>query len=164
MLDKYFKHPVVWDYMIAAGIVSIVFKLVILGYLNVPTEDHLYSTVSDMSTVGLTMAGFILTLLTVLISFKSTNKVNADDIGEDDKVFDIFFASKLYFSTVEILKNAIKSLTIVSLSGYTLKLFLKSTNNNILYFFCIAGATIILLTVWRCILILTRIIKIQEYG
>lgn len=162
MLDRYFKNPLIWDYLLSTLLAVIAGYFVHRNCLKIPSEDHLYSTVSDMSTTALTMAGFILTLLTVLISFKSANKINRTQVREDDKVFDVFFISKLYFQTVSILKNAIKSLTIIAITGYILKLILDKTNYFLLYFFCIFGVAVILLTLWRSILILASIVKMQE--
>lgn len=162
MLDRYFKHPVFWDYVISFFITVTVSYFLKMGYFKIPSTEHLYSTASDMSTISLTMAGFILTLLTVLISFKSTNKIDKQNIQENDKIFDIFFVSKLYFQTVVILKNAIKSLTLIALIGYLLKLTLNSDTLLIMYFYCIFSISILLFTLWRSILILGRIVKMQE--
>lgn len=162
MLDRYFRNPLIWDYVVSTLFVVVALYLVHIRFLEIPSEEHLYSTVSDMSTIALTMAGFILTLLTVLISFKSTNKIAKDQVKEDDKVFDLFFVSKLYFQTVEILKNGIKSLTIIAITGYALKLALNKMNYPVLYFFCVFAIVVILLTLWRSVLILANIVKMQE--
>jgi len=69
MIDKYFKRPVFWDYFFAIILSTLVTILWKNDALGVPKEEYLYSTVSDLSTISLTMAGFFLTLLTVLISF-----------------------------------------------------------------------------------------------
>jgi len=164
MLDLYFKYSIAWDYLLSMLIALITWYLVNTHCLAIPTQEHLYSTISDMSTIALTMAGFILTLLTVLISFKSANKIDKDQITEDDKVFDVFFTSKLYFQTVTILKNAIKSLTIIAITGYVLKLTVDDKNYHLLFFFCVFGVIVILLTLWRSILILASIVKMQEVN
>lgn len=162
MLDTYFKNPLLWDYILSTLFTLIAWYFVSIQIVTIPKEEHLYSIVSDMSTISLTMAGFILTLLTVLISFKSANKIDKQQVKDDDKVFDLFFASKLYFQTITILKNAIKSLTLIAILGYILKLTLNKNNYSILYFFCVFAIIIILLTLWRSILILTNIVRMQE--
>jgi magnesium-transporting ATPase (P-type) len=162
MLNFYFKRPIVNDYVISGIIVFIARYLLCHNYLTIPKADRLFSTVSDMSTLALTMAGFILTLTTVLISFKSTNKIDRNNIQESDKTFDLFFASKLYFDTIQILNNAIKSLSIIALLGYILKLTLSESFLSTLYLYCVLGIIVIILTVMRCVLILTTILKMQK--
>lgn len=162
MLNFYFKYPVLNDYLISGLIVLFARFLLNHNCLSIPKADHLYSTVSDMSTIALTMAGFILTLTTVLISFKSTNKTDRNNVQESDKVFDIFFVSKLYFETIHILNNSIKSLSVIALAGYSLKLILPELILLPLYLYCIFGIVVIALTVIRCVVILTTIVKMQE--
>lgn len=163
MIDQYYKSPVFWDVSISLSLVGLVALLIYKDILHLPTEDHIYSTVSDMSTVALTMAGFILTLVTLLISFKSTSKINSNIAQEDNATFDLFFASNLYPQTVRILNNSIKEISVIALLGYFLKLTIDSSHYYVLFYDCVFGGCVILLTVWRCVAILTRIVKIQTH-
>lgn len=162
MLDKYFKYPLLYDFIIAILMSIGFYKLTCIHFFCVPKIENLFSIISDLSTISLTMAGFILTLLTVLVSFKSSSKLVKDKIKDSDRAFDVFFASKLYFVTVGHLKNAIKSLVFISILGYLLKLTIEETSKWILFEYCIFGLTIILLSIARSLIILTNIIKIQE--
>jgi len=162
MIDLYFRRPVFWDYFLAftfSGAITLLWrkKLIVL-----PKEEHIYSVVSDLATISLTMAGFVLTLLTVLISFKSTTKRSTESITENDTVFEIFFSTALYFDTVKHLKNSIISLTLIAVLGYILKLALNSQTFVILFVYDVIGITVVFLTLWRCLFILSKIIKIQQ--
>ncbi len=162
IIDKYFRRPLVWDYLIAATFAAVALLMLNRGIISLPKEEYVYGMISDLATVSLTMVGFILTLVTVLISFKSTNKVNPSALKPTDSTFDVFFASHFYFQTIKLLKNGIKSLTLTALTGYCLKLVVDHLYYKILFIFCFIGLIIILMTVGRCLLILTRIIKIQQ--
>ncbi|WP_418650140.1 hypothetical protein [Tenacibaculum aestuariivivum] len=117
---------------------------------------------SDLSNIGLTCTGFILTLLTVLITFKSSSKVSKENYSNENSLFEMFFASDLYFMTVKILKNCIKSLIFISVFGYSLKLGLKQEYLKFTFFYNVLGLTVLALTLWRCLMILTKILKMQE--
>jgi hypothetical protein len=162
LLDIYFRRPILSDLVLAFAAVLSAKYLVQASVLFIPPTERLYSTVSDVCTVSLTMAGFILTLLTVLISFKSTSRVDPENIKMSDKVFDIFFISPLYFQTVKILQNAILSLTSMALIGYLLKILFNSPEMPILFFYCIFSVTIVMLTILRSVIILSSIIKMQS--
>ena len=162
IVDKYFKRPIFWDYFLTTIVVGIVMLLKFKAVIKLPKEEDVYSIISDLSTVSLTMVGFILTLVTVLISFKSSSKVKKELVNEKTAVFDAFFASQLYFETIRHLKNGIKSLTLIALSGYFLKLMIGQMHYQYLFFFCFVGIIIILMTVGRSLLILSSIIKIQQ--
>lgn len=162
MIDKYFRRPLFWDYLLTTIIVGIVVLLKFKGFIKPPKEEYVFSIISDLSTVSLTMVGFILTLVTVLISFKSSIKIPKISSTEKASLFDVFFSSDLYFQTIRHLKNGIKSLTIIALIGYFLKLTIGQINYQYLFFFCFVGMTIILMTIGRSLLILSSIIKIQK--
>lgn len=162
MMDSYFKRPLLWDYLCGVLIASSLIFLYKRGILSLPKEEYLYGVVSDIATISLTLAGFILTLLTVLISYKSTAKKIVGSAAANDAVYDIFFSTSLYFQTVIHLKNAIKSLTILALSGYILKLFVSNHNAFILFAYNSLAVIVICFTLWRCLLILSKIIKLQK--
>ena len=129
---------------------------------NLPKDERSLSMTSDLANVGLTSAGFILTLLTVLITFKSGSQINKSNYSEDNSLFDLFFASNLYFTTVRILKNCIKSLILISVIGYALKLGLQKEFLKYIFFYNVFGLIIIGLTLYRCLLVLTKILKMQK--
>ena len=162
MIDKYFKRPIFWDFLIAFSISFIIRLLLKRITFHVPKDDIILSTVSDLSTVSLTLSGFILTLLTVLISFKSSAKAKNDINIDTDTLYEIFFSTGLYFETVKHLKNAIISLTSIAVTGYTLKLTLITSHYFSLFVYNLFSLIIISFTLCRCLLILSKIIKIQK--
>jgi hypothetical protein len=161
-MDIYFKRPVLYDYFISSIIIFILIIIYNQGVFNLPESDRSLSMTSDLANVGLTSAGFILTLFTVLITFKSSSKVNKNNYSEDDTLFDLFFSSDLYFSTVIILKNCIKSLIFISVIGFSLKIGIPKEFLKFTFFYNIFGLIIIALTLYRCLLILTKVLKMQE--
>lgn len=162
MIDNYFKRPVFWDYLLGISITGIIMFIFNRVGFHIPKDETILSIISDLSTVALTLSGFILTLLTVLISFKSTAKSKKDIKFEADSLYEIFYSTSLYFETVRHLKNGIISLTFVAIIGYTLKLTINTCYYSFLFSFNLLSLIIIFLTLWRCLLILSKIIKIQK--
>lgn len=162
MIDRYFKRPVFWDYFLAISMSGIIMLLLKRNVFHIPKEEIILSIASDLSTVSLTLSGFILTLLTVLISFKSTAKSRKDIKLESDTLYEIFYSTDLYFETVRHLKNAIISLTFIAIIGFGLKLTLESRFYIFLFIFNLLSLVVIFFTLWRCLLILSKIIKIQK--
>ena len=162
ILDKYFRRPILYDFIVSIIIGIILFLTYNDGLFNLPKDERSLSMTSDLSNVGLTSAGFILTLLTVLITFKSSSNINKKNYSEDDSLFDLFFASDLYFTTVRILKNCIKSLILISVIGYALKLGLPKEHLKFVFFYNVIGLIIIAMTLYRCLLILTKILNMQK--
>lgn len=162
LLDSYFKKPVFWDYFVASLISFIIWKLYYNSIIKLPDESNFTSITSDIANIGLTSTGFILTLLTVLITFKSSSRITKKNISKAETIFEMFFVSGLYFETVKHLKNCIKSLIFISLLGFLLKIFLNNYFKYLLFFYNIIGIAIVIFTLWRCLLILGKILEMQE--
>ena len=162
MIDRYFKAPLLWDYTIANLLFVLCIILKIKGVISLPKSDYAISIASDLSNVALTLAGFILTLLTVLITFKSGSKLTKKSNIDDEKIFDVFFITGLYFETVKHLKNCVKSLVIIAILGYSLKICLPEESRHYIFFYNVFGFIIIILTLVRSLLILTKIIHLQK--
>lgn len=162
MLDAYFKKPVFWDFLIAIIAVGIVAFLNFKQLFNLPKDVYSLDMASDLSNVSLTSAGFILTLLTVLITFKSGSNLSKEKATESNTLFELFFTSPLYFETVKHLKNCIKSLIVIAILGFSLKLGLTNNYREYIFFFNIIGLIIIVMTLWRCLLILSKILEMQK--
>lgn len=162
MLNKYFERPLFWDYTISLIFVCIAFLLKRFAHLRITNNDIILSIASDLSTVGLTAAGFILTLLTVLITFKTNSKITKENANQSNSLFELFSASNLFFETISHLKNCVKSLIVISVLGYIVKLIIYEHQFLFLYFYNIIALTIIVLTLWRSLVILTNILKMQK--
>ena len=162
MLHKYFEKPVFWDYFLALLLVIIALLLDYFNFFSIPNPNTIQEIVSDLSTVSFTSAGFILTFITLLITFKGNSRITKDDVGSRTTIFDAFFTSELYDKTINKLKDAVKSLILVALMGYVVKLILVTyyTETNFLY--CIYALVIIVLTLWRTLVILTNILNMQN--
>lgn len=162
LLDTYFKRPLLFDFIISISLVGILYFGVIKWCIELPKPDRLNTIASDLAAISFTAAGFILTFLTLLISFKSSSKITKEDYSEDEPLFNLFFASDLYFITVRILKNCIKSLIITASVGYFLQLILPLYLVEYVFFYNVFALTIIVLTLFRCLLILNKILQMQE--
>jgi hypothetical protein len=162
MLDTYFKKPVFWDFLIALFSMAIIAFLDYKNLFKLPKSDYSLDMASDLSNISLTSAGFILTLLTVLITFKSGSNLTKENATESNSLFELFFTSPLYFETVKYLKNCIKSLIIIAIFGFSLKLGLSKDIREYIFYFNVVGLIVIIMTLWRCLLILSKILEMQE--
>jgi hypothetical protein len=160
MLDQYFKRPVVWDFVIGVSLLLLACLFYKFDRISLPCRDELVSSTTDITNICFTSAGFIFTTLTILITFKSGTSITKENIHKSESTFEAFFASELYFETVKHLKNCVKVLIVVAIIGYIAKLFFSK--NLFLLLFCVFGVSIVVLTLWRCLLILTRILSLQK--
>jgi hypothetical protein len=162
IVDRYFKNPVIIDYTFAVFVTGGLFVLSKKYKFNLPDTIQSLSVLTDLTTISLTLAGFILTLLTVLITFKSGSKIQEVKVDSKDSIFDQFFATGLYFDTVRHLKNCIKSLIFVGFIGFALKLGLSAFFKTDIFYFNTFSIIVVFLTTYRCLLILGAVLNLQK--
>ena len=163
LLDKYFTRPVFWDYVIATILVVLASFFNYNGFFCFPSDTDSLDIATDLTNIGLTSSGFILTLLTVMITFKSSSSsLNKQNITDSNSIFELFFVSDLYFETVKHLKNCFKSMIVISVVGFFFKIVISETYRYFFFFYNIICLTIIAMTLWRCILILSKVLDMQS--
>lgn len=161
-MDSYFKNPIFWDSLFLVFMNGVLCYLVYSGILLIPDNDYNLSMTSDISNVGFTSAGFVLTFLTLLITFKSSSVTTKNVNTENEKLFDLFLQTNLYDETIRHLKNAVKALIFMSIIGYCFKLLINPSYQFLTYYFNISGVFLTAITLWRCLIILTKILKMQK--
>lgn len=161
ILDHYFKRPILWDAVIASALTGAAVFLLYTG--KIPAQDHESASglVADMSNAGFTAAGFILTVLTILVTFKSLSPKAPEQ--ESASVFELFFHTSLYHSSVTIIKNCVFAVLFVSAMGYLARLVIPNSLLPLIAVFVFA-TSILLLNLWRCTLVLSKILKLQKEG
>lgn len=166
LLDKYIKSPLLYDLIIVC--VFIFVKHILSNKniisINIPLET-LKSVVSDIISTTISLAGFILASLTIIVTFKDNinhkeiyNKIEAKI---DLTGMELLFTSKHYKRIVGVFSWA----CIIFLSIFFLisivKLFLDKIVVDFILDIIILSFITLSATIFRCLLILHKIIKIQ---
>lgn len=169
MLDKYFNNAIIIDLLISTLISVLLFFLLTFSIISLPSSELLLSTTSDIANVSFTSSGFVLTFLTLLVSFKGSIKplkkkkdMTLEDSYKDVTMFNIFLNSGFYDETIRHLKNGVKILIIVAIIGYLLKLTLPKGLVHFLFFFNVSGLVLIALVLWRSLMVLSGVVKVQS--
>lgn len=159
--EFYLKKPVIFDYVISF-VVIYCFKLALKhNLIKLPTFNHSINVLTDISNLSFTSTGFVLTILTVLITFKA-GSTKKEKVKDYDSALDLFFQTPLYKTTTTLLKNCIKSLVFLAVLGYLLKAALSNENVEYLFYFSVFGLVVLSLTLIRCMVILSKILKLQN--
>ncbi len=162
LINKYFKRPVLYDYLFACIIIGILLFLNLKNFLRLPNAEKTSLFSSDLGAIGFTVSGFILTLITILLTLRSGQILSQEKIENSTSPFKIFLSSPLYMKAINILKYGVLSLVVVSLLLYLLKLLVPSDLIHYLFYCNIVGLIIIFSTFNRCFYVLGLIMKMQN--
>jgi hypothetical protein len=162
LIDIFYKYSIILDVILCVIIVgSVKFYETKYGYF-VEYNKYDRALCSDLGSIGLTISGFLLTISTILISFKITALYEKSDLKNNSSSFKIFISSPLYFKTVGFLNKSVVILVMLSISNYLFKIVVHTDQNYILFYVNICTTFIILTTFSRCLYILNLIVKMQE--
>lgn len=168
ILNNYIKRPLLWDIAICL-IVAILFHFIKskFNFSILISKEEYRSILTDILSTSISLAGFILASLTIIVTFKEniSHKINAakNNLQNTDPLsgIEILFESKHYSRIVRVFFWAAFIYLLIFLGCSILKLSANKIPDN--YFFYIVLSAIILtsLTIFRSLLILYRVIKLQ---
>lgn len=162
MLERYYNRPILYDYVFSLLVLVLVFYLIKIEYLNIPNPEQSLQFASEVGIIGLTVSGFILTLLTILMTLKSGQILNEEKITNKSSTFKVFLASDLYLRSVTILRNGVLSLITICFFIFFMKLLFQKEIENCMFYLNITGLLIIATTFLRCFYVLNLIIKMHK--
>ncbi len=173
--DKYIKRPLFWDIVICALIISVCYY--ILEYKKYFTLDvdveSLKSNLSDIISTSISLAGFVLASLTIIVTFKdnisqkqqapvpSTKQKDIPATNETTTGIALLFTSKHYKRIVGVFTWASFILLFIFLLFSGIKTFTKILSTHFIFYSTIIGITLIALTIFRSLIVLCQIIKLQ---
>lgn len=164
ILDWYYRRPILIDYLTASIVIGLFFLINNQLGLNI-IEVNIDNDISiDIGAIGLTVSGFILTLVTILITFKSGEILSDNRLDNESSPFKIFLRSTLYKKAINILKYAVLSLVMISVAIFILKIFSGNVRAEYILGANIIGIIIISTTFIRCFYVLNIILKMQDFN
>lgn len=162
MIESYYKKPILYDFLFSGLLICLIIFLEKYNFICFSTVNNSFEFASDIAGIGLTISGFILTLITILMTLKSGQILDEDELKNNSSPFRIFLGSDLYIRSIDILKNGVLSLIVVCFLIYFFKLFLFAVFPKYLFYLNIIGLVIIITTFLRCFYVLNLIMKMQK--
>lgn len=157
IIDYYFRVPILLDYVI--GFIVLGFLFLILPVL--PGNEKIVKIISDITNSSFTVSGFVLTILTIIITLKGRSS-KKENIKEYDSAMELFLHTPLFQKTVGYLKNCLKSLLLISVMGYIIKILDGLVESQVIFGFAIIFLVVLSMTLFRCMLILGKILRLQN--
>jgi hypothetical protein len=176
-LIKYINNSYLLDTIVAIIVASIIliFKDYLALYLNTPKQENLDNFITSLISVASTLIGFLLTIITVMVTFKKAqndeiNKSKPSNCNTENKsepnevVEEIIFESKVskeiqFYSTLlydEVIKVFIKASIEIAIILFFL-LFIQFNIISLSVFFITLSSIICfaltILVVFRCMYI-----------
>jgi hypothetical protein len=155
-LDFYLRTPVKCDFFIVGFCILIWHSLSNYFSFSIDSENNKLSEISaEIGTVLITIAGFILTIITIIVTFKNSIEPKKNESNND-----LFYNSNFYPVTIKLLKNCVKLLLFLFLVIYIARL-LYPISDIIMFYINFSALVFSVLVFMRFLLILKIIISFQ---
>lgn len=174
ILNIYIRRPLLWDIVITIALCYL-YSFLIKKFsfsLNFD-EDIIASILSDLIGTSISLAGFVLASLTIIVTFKdnisqkieSNNNQNKNNLNNPNQSstsgIALLFSSKHYGRIVGVFTWAVFIYLGLFLVLSFLKLFLGKIPIDYFAYICIIPIVLITFTIFRSVLVLYKIIKLQ---
>src|SRR5690554_1546550 len=93
LLDFYLKRPFIYDLIISVFFGIVFWFLVTNGCINFESSEIIQSINTDLISVTISLAGFILASLTIIVTFKDSVDAKGKKLEEVETGKDLFFSS-----------------------------------------------------------------------
>lgn len=160
VIDRYFAYSLICDtFMVAAiWLINLYFSVFNITLTDKSTQ---LGILSNLIGTNISLAGFILAALTIIVTFKSNIKIKG--LKEAQNALELIFSSKHYDNIVAVFKKAIIELVVCSLILYILWVYSDNLNIITINRANVSGIFVTAVTILRSLYILFAALGLEKY-
>lgn len=160
ILDFYFKMPVIIDIVITT-VIWYISKYKPISTIKLSDKTNQLNVLSSLIGTNVSLAGFILAALTIIVTFKSNLKVKG--IEDSDNALELILSSKHYEKIVAVFKNALLEFVLCFIVLYLFWTISDNLSIATIYRVGISGIVLTAMTIIRSLFILFVILKLERH-
>lgn len=160
LTDKYLIAPIFFDVLIGILLSLILyFKPVLqLSKEVIASLNDIHASLIDTS---ISLAGFILAALTIIVTFKANISYKSKPLEEAATGMELLFSSKLYLKIVNVFKWAIIELVFNAILLYLFGIFSANFISFIYLAVALIGLMAVFGSIFRCMYVMFAVINIE---
>lgn len=159
LMSIYLEIPITLDILFITAFYFIHRKAIPFFELKVGDNASQVSIISYLISSAVSLAGFILAALTIIVTFKSNLKSKSSDI---ETPLDYIFSKKYYSQIVDIFKSAITEFSLCFVLLFIFWAIAENLSSITLNFVVFASIISILLTTYRSLNVLFKILTLDK--
>lgn len=159
ILNFYIDYPFMFDILFTAILLFINTKSPLMN-TNIKERGAQLDLISNLIGTNVSLAGFVLAALTIIVTFKSSLKIKG--IEDSENALELIFSTHHYKSIVRVFKNAIIEFVLVFICLLVLWNMNDRLTNSTLYHVNLCAITITSLTLIRSLFILFTVLGLES--
>ena len=166
--DKYLAYPIFIDIIVVA-FVWCISKYSPIFIIQLENKENQINLLSNLIGTNVSLAGFILAALTIIVAFKSNvdSKINIEktrnkQVDVYDNALELIFSSKHYNTIVKVFQKALLELILCFIVLFFLWLLVENLSIWIIYRVNLSCVLITSFTIIRSLSVLFLILKLDN--
>jgi hypothetical protein len=159
VMDWYLRWPLISDVAM-----SVLFYFLIDTFLLLESSDETKTThvgvMNSVISTCVSLAGFILAALTIIVTFKSNLK--AKGINEAEDAMELILSSRHYDSIVSVFKVAIVEFVLITIGLYLASAFVDELRPSFIQMLTLCSISLTSLTICRSLFVLFKILNLEK--
>jgi len=159
IIDCYLKSPLWWDFLIIC--VLITGNWLIPAFVSFKFEiSAQIAVLSSLISTSVSLAGFILAALTIIVSFRSNIACKKPE--EAKNPLELIFSTDQYQKIIHVFKDAIIELTISFVCLFVVWIIAENLKSEFILQANVYGGLIIFLSLFRTLFTLFLVLKLDK--
>lgn len=156
--DFYFKIPILCDFVLIL-ILWVLSLYVSCPLIKVLDKEALLNYLSNLVATSVTLAGFIIAALTILVTVKSSLKARGFEDAEN--ALEYIFSTKHYECIIKVFIRSIIELVLILIALYVVWLVSENIQENNLYRILIFSTFGVLTSLLRSLFVLFKVLSLE---
>ncbi len=163
VFDSYLRFAISIDLILFAAIIFLQNRYNLFQVPNLQQNSWVQDTFSNLIATSVSLSGFILAALTIIVTFKSSIKAKLSD-SEFEKLngLELILSSKHYITIIELFKQVLYELVFVFILLSYFWLFQQEFTNTAIYYSLVYATLAISLALTRTIIVLFKILILDK--
>ncbi|MBL1411099.1 hypothetical protein [Sphingobacterium faecale] len=160
IIDYYLENPLRCDFLAICTLIA--GNWLIPAFIQFKFDPSAQADIiSDLISTSVSLAGFILAALTIIVSFRSNIACKNPENAKNP--LELLFSTAHYQNVIKIFKGAIIELTVVFVGLYLVWIIAENVNSEILLQANVYGGLLILFSLFRTLFTLFLVLKMDKH-
>lgn len=160
IIDKYLKYPILIDFLLVLVVWSFSKNIELFNFTLIDKPNQV-NLLSNIISTDVSLAGFILAALTIIISFKSN--LQSKGVESPSNALDLILNTKHYNSIVKTFKKSILEFVICFITMFIIWASVDNLSIYTLNRFCVSGILVTSIALLRSLYILLSVLSLENY-
>lgn len=161
LIDIYLRRPILLDLVFSVCLYFAVSALFLKFQFSFDKPAYI-NVISNIIGTTVSLAGFILAALTIIVTFKSNLSIKG--ITQAENALELIFSTQHYYRILSVFKGAILEFVFLFIGLYTVWQFSNNIEEGQMFFVSICSILLTAFITLRSLAVLFKILSLEKHN